>query len=172
MIPIDNIDQILREWAQDYMTTIKSDASKIPKLTGSGIDSFRYQLLKVGEIQSVIFSFEQHLRLHDMRRVKWDRVPNVDAIKEFVEKKGIDKFTPRFQAKYGYIPKSRDQLLNQLAWGISLSIYKRGRWLSKRKKFYNKNTGTSLNTLYRTLIDQLAATTIKDIKQSITNPGL
>jgi hypothetical protein len=172
MIPIQNIDQILQEWAQDYTRRIKSDASKIPKLTGSGIDSFRYQLLEINNIKTIIISFEQHLRLHDMRRVRWDRVPNIDAIKDFVDKKGISKFEPKFRAKYGYLPKSRDQLLNQIAWGIGLSMYKRGRWLSKRKKFYNKNNAPSLNILYRDLIDQLATTTIKDLKQSITNPGL
>jgi hypothetical protein len=161
----DIIAEILSDWAPKYMATIKGDAKKIPTSSGEGIASFKYAIVKDPKIQSVLIAFNTYLRFYDMRKVQYDRVPNIDALKDFVSKKGTARFAPRFKAKYGYIPKDNTTFINKLAWGIGISMYKRGRWLAKRKKFYNKNTGTSINQLYRQLTDALSEYTAKNLTQ-------
>lgn len=166
------INKELQKWAVQFVIKRRNDAQALSKATGEGANSFKSPTVKQAggnETAMAIFEFADYLRYFDMRRVQWGKVANIDALKDWIEKKGVNQFIPKFQQKYGYIPKSNQTLINKLAWGIGISFKTNGKWSSKRKRWYNKGKEVSINVLYGRLLDQLAKESLDNLKKSMQN---
>lgn len=166
---VDAVTQeVLIDWSRNFIKYRKEAAQKLPTLTGEGKVSFDDAVLAQSQgVYNALFEFEQYLRYYDMRKLTWSNVANIDAMKYFVEKKGLQNFEAAFKEKYGYIPKDRVQFLNKVAWGIAISFKDRGTWKAKRKRWYNKGKEGSLNILYRQLLDRLSEQSLSTLKNSL-----
>ena len=165
------INETLEKWAVEFIRQRQQDSKKIPSLTGEGHGSFDSRVRKAGggDVALAIFEFADHMRLQDMRRVKWSRVGNIDALRKFVEKVGPNKFAGKFRAKYGYLPKNERTLINKLAWGIGISFKVRGSWKKKRVRWYNKQKWQGISSLYGTLLNNLSKESLDQMKRELKN---
>ncbi|MEO7174664.1 MAG: hypothetical protein ABI002_02665, partial [Saprospiraceae bacterium] len=90
------------------------------------------------------FVFAEYGRYYDMKKVKYIGLLPVDEIKDWVIRKGVERFTKTKNRTYNGADK--EKIANQIAWGISKSRAS-GRTKLKRKPWYNTNKSRDINRL-------------------------
>jgi hypothetical protein len=117
-------------------------------------------------------------RFKDMRELKYDTfLPHpegdlITGLERFVEKTGIRNFSyvPGYYTdakRRVAIPDSRAK--NRIAWGIAMSIIKKGR--QKRKSpFYNVNRGKVYSDIIEHLMTKLPAASLKKLVELYNKP--
>lgn len=168
----DIIDEELELFAEKLITELENKANNdLPQASGKGAKSLRQEVIQKssGEIAQALFQFEGYLRYFDMRKPKYDKRPDQNAIAEWIEEIGTEKFEAGYIRKYGAIPKDRTQFINKLVYGITSKIVKRKKRKSPRKKWYSTTINRHVyEGLYRNLLDRLADFTIAEIKEELS----
>jgi len=165
------INKVLLEWAAEFIRLRETQArQKIKVASGSGHQSFSHSTIKANgaQLAEALFMFNTYLRIADMKK-GWTKAPPINVIEDWIEKKGVDKFKRKYQAKHRYTPKDPKQLINKIAWGISLSIKKRGSLKKKRVKWYSKNYNRGIGALYTELLDALSKESLDHLKKELRN---
>ena len=171
----DLINKVLQEWAAEFLSDLeRSAATKLPKDTGSGAQSFDTSILRAGASTAaqVIVSFQSYLRYFDMsnknlRRDKDLPPDSLEQIKEWVER-NMDKLLPGYKGpteykhKPGNIPTKT--IINNIAWGIS-----KKRTRIKRKQWYTKLKASRQYALYFQLLDELLPVMLTEVRNRVIN---
>lgn len=165
MQPREVIHQVLQDWAPEFVQN-RIEGARSADLVASQdlVKSMRSEVTSaLKEVQSFFFQMEAYGRILDMRGVNRARQVPIDEIKEWIEDVGIGKFRSGF-ARRNRVPEDRNQLLNQIAWGIAIKRQQKKRF--KRRRWYSKAREEDFDTLYQRLMDALAENTLTDIKQA------
>lgn len=160
----DVINQELADWAISFINNRREAASVIPQASGKGARSFEHEVIKAAasEVARVLFAFEAHMRLADMRKLNWKQQPPTQDIIDWIKQRGVGKFLAGFERKYS-LPKSNTRLLNQIAWGIVKKKAKTNK--RKRHKWYNKSKERDISRLYSRLLYALSENQLQNIKK-------
>jgi hypothetical protein len=153
-----NIDDTFEDVASAVLEEITADAlmyyqralqAKGLVLTGDLLQSFRYRIIQTATQVVAEIELLEYGRFKDMRRLRYDSFPNIDALEEFVQKIGPDNFA--FVPGYG--PDRRvptiPNAVRRIAMGIGFSranqIVTRkfsGTWYNETKmNMVNKSKG-------------------------------
>lgn len=162
------INEVLTKWAVRWIDIRRSTAAKkLKKASGKAQASFDHSIIKANgaQLAQTLFKFNSYLRYFDMKRINWDRPPPIEEIKEWIEEVGVDKFAGKFRRKYGYLP-TRTALINKIAWGISISKYRKLK-KRRRKKWYSKSAYMGINALYAQLRTSLSKEALDTLKREL-----
>ena len=168
----DVINDVLTKWAIEFIRLRQQIAdAKLGKATGEGIQSFDHSVIKANgaEVAQALFQFNEYLRFADMSSKSWSTMPPISAMEQYVKDKGVEKFKKKYIAKYGTAPKDITKLINKIAWGIALTIKKRGRLKKKRVRWYSKSYNKGLGALYTQLLDALSKESLDQLKKELKN---
>jgi hypothetical protein len=159
------LDQELKRFAKEFIDQRLKDVSKIKDATGSGKKEFDYAQVKANSgFAAVLIEFNDYMRYHDMRQgVAHNGLPNIDAIKGWIEQKGLGQF----KLKNPNTRQSRQSLINSLAWGIALTMKNRGKWNTKRTRWYSKPREKNIQSLYGRLLYFLSEEYLQQTKSDI-----
>lgn len=167
------INDVLTKWAAEFIAIRQQIADqKLGKATGEGHRSFDHAVIKANgaQLAEALFAFNEYLRFADMKK-SWGKQPPVNVLEAWVEKKGVDKFRAKYVTKYGSAPQDVTKLINKIAWGIALSIKKRGQLKRKRVRWYSKSYNKGIGVLYGRMLNELSEESLKNFKKQLTNVG-
>lgn len=164
---VNAIDQIINEELGSYQDHLINKLSQeIRKkrlvLTQDLLKSLQAEVIKAADtrIAQLHLAFEQHGRIKDMRAVRQSKMPPIEAIEKFVEKKGVDKF----QYVPGYPRRNyptQQEAIKRIAWGIALS--RKGKDIPQKTGWFNKPFYSSLNLLIVNITDRYMAAAGKEV---------
>jgi hypothetical protein len=168
----DIINEVLQDWAADFLRSLESSAGKLNSDTGAGQQSFDTSVIKAGAntAAAVMVGFNNYLRYFDLsnRNLRRDRdlsPDGIDRMKEWVSR-NLDKLLPGYQGattykyKAGTVPMKN--IINNIAWGIS-----KKRTRLKRKQWYAKLKATEQYKLYYRLLDELLPVMMAEMKGKV-----
>jgi len=130
----DFVNTVLLRFAQNVVALrIKNVQATKSVASGGLLRSHEYEIRKatVQQAAQAIFSFQEHGRFLDMRRIDTTRQRPVEEIKEWIRTIGLAAFKKLPTAPEGRAPIGQDRILNDLAWGI---VKKKQKKRSKRRK--------------------------------------
>lgn len=147
----DFVGEKLSAWKDQYIQSRVAWLS-INNIQASSnlINSFSGEVAKgEGEV-SVNISFPDYGRIIDMRKKSINYQGGLDdegimLLKDWIKRKGIEKFKPGYLKRKKSIPEQEETLLNNIAWGISRN---RSKNKFRRRAWYAKPTAASVNELY------------------------
>ena len=139
-------------------------------LTDELKNSFKYEITAASGnlLASATITFEGYGRLLDMKTLRWQGPANVDAMEEFVEKIGIDKFAyvPGYE-KSGRIPTA-NIAVRRIATGIAWQRYKISALpQGKTKMWYTRTLNDFTNVSRRKMMDILGPYLVSTIKENL-----
>lgn len=170
------INQILTEWATEFIKQLKKEAAKIPQSSGEGARSFDIELMKMSSagVAQIMVDFADYLRIRDMRRTMREDFLGKDSlarIKKWIERKGLQNFMagykqPTTVRKKGgrFVDVSTTRIINNIAWGISVKKSK-----IKPVRWYNRTKGQQIYNLYGRAVNALVESSMEELKKSIVN---
>lgn len=161
------IEETSREWVTDFIANrIDTLRTKKIKATGELARSMEYEIRQsaVAEGVELLLAFEEYGRLVDMRRINPHEVgrSTIEALIGYVKEKGVQNFVRGFTRRRKYLPKSREKLLQQIAWGIAK---KRARGKRKRKAWYNRAKSAGITDLYNQIAAGLLGWTAEEMNK-------
>lgn len=126
-------------------------------------------------------------RFKDMKKINYANFPDVDALVEFVEKVGVEKFINNDTVTIGgksvqlYIPGyfintrrrvalTTDRAATRLAYAIGRSMQNRNTIRRSKNPFYNVNKGSIYNEISRYLMEKLPADMMQALKEYYERP--
>ena len=167
--------------ATDVVGNIVAEATEVMQrklqasgfvLTGELLDSLRHQAIVVGRDMYAEFSigFAGYGRFKDMRSLLYGKMPPIEALEEFVQAVGLDKFgyVPGYRkdAKFRvYITDSR--AINRIAWGIAVNRLKMGVKRGRNNAFYNPTRGKLIYETSYKLLESLPGPILQAIKEQL-----
>lgn len=163
------LQSTLTDWAEDFIKNRAAELrNKKATATGTLTDSMRIESNRqaLGEAAAVSVIFQDYGRILDMRRIN-PHEPGEDMIDnliEWVRAKGVEKFARGFQRRRGYLPRSNEKLMQQIAWGIAR---KRGGGKNKRKVWWNKSKSAAVTDLYNAVAEGLLNVTAEEMKETL-----
>ena len=118
----------------------------------------------VAEVAEVLMAFETHGRFIDMKRLNhdvWGRNA-LDRVMAWVQRNGVDNFVKGYLRRRKYLPKTRQKLLQSIAWGI---MVRRSQGKFKRRKWYNRSKSAAINDLFNEVASKLPTFVGNEIKK-------
>jgi hypothetical protein len=148
----------------------KAVEAKGMTLTDELKNSFKYEITAASGnlLASATISFEGYGRLLDMKTLRWQGPANLEAMEEFVDKIGVDKFAyvPGYE-KSGKIPTA-NIAVRRIASGIAWQRYKiSGLSQGKTKMWYTRTLNDFTNVSRRKMMDILGPYLVGTIKESL-----
>lgn len=164
----DFVNTVLLRFAQQVIKLRVHNVKETKSIASRGLlESHRYEIVKatVQQAAQAIFSFQEHGRFLDMRRIDTTRQRPVEEIKEWIKTIGLDAFKNLPTAPNGREPIGQDKLLNDLAWGI---VKKKQQKKSKRRKM-QKGFQDVLDDLIDDLMEGYQQIAIDEVIESLQN---
>jgi hypothetical protein len=135
----------VQKWTVALFAIFKANIkAKKLELTGDLKDSFQHFVSQNAQQLStrLVIDFANQGRFQDMKVLNFGKMPPLDALEDFVRKKGLGAFeyVPDYHSRF---PLRQDVAIRRIAWGIRASFKKRGqvkpnkRW-NYAKKFYGE----------------------------------
>lgn len=167
--------KLARSWARDTASILAKNA-----------DRAKYE----GQIQwqvrddEIVFSFPAYMRYRDMKLLFWAKMPNVEAIQNWVEKKGVNRFAyvPGYNRSNEGALSTAPDAARRIAYGVAFAMARTGEPVNnwsryRRKKIWQNpksgkrgkdNLGTRIGYLTKLVEEELAAITSNQIIYTLT----
>jgi hypothetical protein len=138
------IDNIINEELEDLQHYSVMEMQKLIKknniqLTGDLLESVKADVIAVSKdaYAEMMVDFRGHGRYKDMRVIRHGSVPNIEAMKEFVKKVGLQnfEFIPGYNTG-GKMPTT-NRAIERIAWGVGIAMFKKGMTRRRGRGFYN-----------------------------------
>ena len=139
-------------------------------LTGQLKDSIEYRIIQQASALSVagVISFKGYGRIKDMKTLHYSLMPPIEAMEDFVEKVGLEKFA----YVPGYFTTQVSTVANaarRIAWAVAMSRKKVPTVKTpKRKQWYNRTKADFMNVMRRRMLDRTQAIVLKAMKEAAT----
>lgn len=128
-----------------------------------------------------------HGRFKDMRQISYAKFPNVDALKEYIEEIGVDKFINNETVSINgksvqlYVPGyfsnvkrkkeiTAERATTRIAYGIGRSMQNRNTIKRRGNSFYNVNKGEIYGEISQYLIKKLPEGMLAAMKEYYERP--
>lgn len=167
---VQELEAASAAWLEMAIRELKASAKKNKlELTGGTIESIAGSISAfspeaVGEI---IISFQNSARFLDYRKQSYKRQAPVDALAEWVERVGLDKFKTVPGYRSGTRPVTDSLAARRIAWGIAVSRARRGPG-KKRKWFAGLMFKPLLARLIQAQIEILGTSSVRVVADNLT----
>jgi hypothetical protein len=134
---LDAIEKVAEVFSMETLRTLIASLSRERLVNTRGlIKSLSYENRTdlARAVHTISFAFEEYGRYQDMKKVIYSDQPPVDAILEWVERKGLAAFGPD-PNPYKRKPKSDIRRMNEIAWGIAKKLQTIPKYRKRRKWF-------------------------------------
>lgn len=166
----DFVNTVLLRFAEKVVALrVKNVEDTQSVASGELLRSHQYEIRKatVQQAAQAIFSFQEHGRFLDMRRIDTTKQRPVEEIKDWIKTIGLGSFN-NLPSAPGRAPIGQDRLLNNLAWGI---VKKKQKKKSKRRKL-QKGFEDVLDDLTDDLMEGYQDIAVEEIIGSLQNANL
>lgn len=163
----DFVNTVLLRFAKELIKLRIENVEKTKSIASRGLlNSHRYEIRKatIQQAAQAIFSFQEHGRFLDMRRINRINQRPVDEIKEWIKTIGLEAFKKLPSAPEGKEPIGQDEILNDLAWGIVKKKKKR-----RRRRKLQKGFQDVLDDLTDDLMEGYQQIVIDEVIESLQN---
>ncbi|TAF48686.1 MAG: hypothetical protein EAZ63_03810 [Runella slithyformis] len=139
---VEVLEELLPDWVDAYQQGIEQEGYK---LTQELMRDFRYKIVRSTGIVSAEIEFRKYGRYKDMRQLRFRRLPDLDAIVDFVMKAGVENFAfvPGYQSAMRAPTVSK--AVQRVAAGVAFGFLQRGNVKRDGKGWYNTTTMKQLN---------------------------
>lgn len=162
----ETIATILRQYGNEVEALLATAARKKKlELTKDLINSINTQVIKTGADNAEMqLAFEDYGRYQDMKGLSFDHQPPIQAITDWVEKTGIEKF----KKIPGYLksrPSDPKKAAIRVAWAIAKNRTS-GNYKKRNRAWFSKTFYSTINGLIEKLLDALTEEQIQQLQNA------
>ncbi|MFN3380686.1 MAG: hypothetical protein ACK41O_14620 [Runella zeae] len=142
-IAVQVLEELLPDWIDAYQESIERAGLT---LTEELKQDFRYAIIRGAGVVSAEIDFRQYGRFKDMKQLRFTRVPDIDAIKSYVETVGPQNFAyvPGYDTTQR--PPTVNNAIARIAAGVAFGMRNKVNVKRTSKEgWYNTTTTTQLN---------------------------
>jgi hypothetical protein len=168
---------ITRDWAVHIVDRFKKQIEKKNiSLTKELLQSFEYRVFESdGGNIGVNISYEAHGKFIDMKNLYYNKMPPIDELEAWVQKRGIQNFDYIPGYSSNWTPSAgRGSDARRIAWGIAYGIKRSGvvnqygKW-GRSKQWRIPELKKGINYLNHLLAEELAKTASNNIVTAFQN---
>lgn len=164
----EKMNQVAYRYAGQFKSSVEAAIAKF-SLTGKLKSSVKVNVIKAqGDNPPVIeVDFEEYGELIGKKKILWTKLPPVDKLKEFVEKKGLANKgnIPGYAGAADNLPEYKK--VERIAWAIAKD--KRKNDTHKPKRWKKEALPSVLRKLNAEVTEQFAAEVAKILAENISN---
>ena len=115
--------------------------------------------------------FRGYGRFRDMKKLFFGKMPPIEALEDYVQHVGVDKFryVPGYLlgVRYRVLHIQEKRAINRIAWGIAADMRGKARRMSGKKSFYNPVRGKLIYETSWKMLDALPSPIMQAIKERL-----
>lgn len=168
------IDNIINEELEDLQHYSVLEMQKLIvknkiKISGDLLESVKADVIAVSKdaYAEMMIDFRGYGRYKDMRVVRHGSVPNIEAMKEFVKKVGLEKFEFIPGYNTGWKMPTTNRAIERIAWGVGIAMFKKGMTQRRGRGFYNIGRSQATKRFRINVMERIQKTLLSALEADI-----